>query len=555
MLDIRENRLDYMEQLKPYEGYKLDCALCLTYSLDFEAVLTVLASLSFYNCDLDLDKIDKNALLNSIDKIKDKIMIFCNASSISIPKKFNELFILLERNIFPVKGEKVFHPKIWLLKYTDGNKSYIKLVNLTRNLTFDKSIDLCVSIDFDIKRKKIDKNKSLVSLLENITEGCVFNKKIANLINDVSKIDIKDKVDFIDDYEFVIDQTKDASELFENKNRILIVSPFLSDKIISKMVEGCSDKFLITRAEAVTSDIYNKLEKNIYIVKDKYLENDLSFKSDIHAKLYYVENDNGNYLFIGSTNATNSAFYKNYEFMIKFKLSNKNRLLFKQFTNSEVFNQYEYMPLEKGERIDKINFSEIINHVKGKVIKKSNCYSIQLSCDKEIKEDIKIGLLSVYGSDDKNYGLFKLKNKLYFDDLKEVELTQFFVLECGDKKTVVKIELDGLPESRDSNIYKSIINENGILNYINVFLSDDYISSFAVGSNSSGKNNTVISTMEIYERLLKKAKVEPESINDIEKIISLFTNDLNDEKMKEDFDNIRNMCLEFKKAVKVINNG
>lgn len=48
MFDTAHNRLSYSEQLLPEPGYALDFAVCLTYSLDLEALLGVQYLLGFW---------------------------------------------------------------------------------------------------------------------------------------------------------------------------------------------------------------------------------------------------------------------------------------------------------------------------------------------------------------------------------------------------------------------------------------------------------------------------------------------------------------------------
>ena len=162
MFDTAHNRLSYSELLQPDIGYQLDFAVGLTYSLDLEALLGVPVSLGLLEeTDSELMK-SPFYLLEAIRKSSDQIAIFCNAGSISLPQKIQSVFSLLENSVFEIKlaNRQNFHPKLWLIKYTnEQGDAYIKLLVLSRNLTFDTSIDLCVAMQGKITKKKRNRNK------------------------------------------------------------------------------------------------------------------------------------------------------------------------------------------------------------------------------------------------------------------------------------------------------------------------------------------------------------------------------------------------------------
>ena len=164
LFDYEENRLDYGGLLMPEIGYDVDFAVAFTYSLDLEALLGVPVSLGLLDDDMDTGLIENPFfLLEAIRKSSDKIAIFCNAGSIALPRNIRSVFALLENSVFEVNlsGMNSFHPKMWFIKYTnDEGASYIKLIVLSRNLTFDRSFDYEVEMTGQIGiRNKADRHR------------------------------------------------------------------------------------------------------------------------------------------------------------------------------------------------------------------------------------------------------------------------------------------------------------------------------------------------------------------------------------------------------------
>jgi hypothetical protein len=62
----------------------------------------------------------------------------------------------------------VFHPKLWLLRYTAENQpAFYRLLNLSRNLTFDRSWDIILCLEGEVvkRRKRSNYNQSLSDFL------------------------------------------------------------------------------------------------------------------------------------------------------------------------------------------------------------------------------------------------------------------------------------------------------------------------------------------------------------------------------------------------------
>ena len=145
--DSNCDRTDYSSILMPPDGYRLDRAVGATYSLDLETLTAVAICLGL--SEESDSKLMQNPIgvLNTLQKVSDKIVLFCEAGQIKVPTKPTALSILLEKMVVEVALPKdrqlgrypSFHPKTWVLAYVnaDGDKKY-RFVVMSRNLTFDR---------------------------------------------------------------------------------------------------------------------------------------------------------------------------------------------------------------------------------------------------------------------------------------------------------------------------------------------------------------------------------------------------------------------------------
>ena len=157
MLDMSENRVEYIESLYPSDGFHLAFAVGTTYTLDLSALLGVCMALSEHGYVDDPLRVNKVELFASVARVRDKIAVFCDKGHIKNDNYSNPLCILLEGMINQVvlrrpnqsdkMGMASFHAKTWIIDYeNDDHVHEYRLIVLSRNLTFDGSWDLAVHI-------------------------------------------------------------------------------------------------------------------------------------------------------------------------------------------------------------------------------------------------------------------------------------------------------------------------------------------------------------------------------------------------------------------------
>ena len=91
-----KDRKKFLEHLRPPEGFKLDCAIGTTFSLDLISLLIAPLAMVFFESE-DKDEVlkDPTALLESLREVKGHLSLYCQAGRIAVPKASNYLLNLL----------------------------------------------------------------------------------------------------------------------------------------------------------------------------------------------------------------------------------------------------------------------------------------------------------------------------------------------------------------------------------------------------------------------------------------------------------------------------
>ena len=285
--DSNRDRTDYSGILMPPDGYRLDRAVGTTYSLDLEALTAVAICLGLSE-ETD-SKLMQNpiGMLNALQKVSDKIVLFCEAGQIKVPTKPTALSILLEKMVVEVALPKdrqlgrypSFHPKTWVLAYVnaEGDKKY-RFVVMSRNLTFDRSWDISFAMDSSKNVRQKKKTQPICDFLDylvmNVHNTSNNAGKKRNLIRGLCA-DIKDvsfsldsKI-FGEDFEVLpLGIGKNAYRMQEDIlfckergnanstfNELVVMSPFLSESVIAdfnltdRALSDCKRTLVTRRSE------------------------------------------------------------------------------------------------------------------------------------------------------------------------------------------------------------------------------------------------------------------------------------------------------------------
>ncbi len=553
MFNQSSDRVDYGELLSIEQDYELDQVVGLTYSLDMEALLGIPLCLEMHNDINTSSKTNPLYVLEAIRRIKKKLSIFCNVGCIKVPQNESKLYALLEDTIHEVRmsNRANFHPKLWILKYHNiNNKSEkrIKIVVLSRNLTFDQSLDVAVNMDGKVGIISNSKNQPLVDLITFVSQFDTSKnyEELCNDIMNVGKFDTNNEFEDYNFYPFGIYSKNEINpmNLFKKSQSLFVVSPFLTESLITEMLSydntkpesGPLKRCLITREKSINEKIFDSFNcrkgKGIWTVNPALCSND-NFgdddvfgqeNRDIHAKIYYVEKYNElNKLYIGSLNASYNAFHNNVEFLLE--LSYKKRMIsFDSFFNdligdinkSPFFHNESYIKVEE-EDVEEIDFRDEI-------------YSIE---EASVSVD-SYGTYSIIVKSNKNYDNVTIKPFFAQNDIKPLsievifkelpinKLSNLFILTKKEKNCIVRLDVKGIPvEERENAIFDDLIsNKANLMTYMKYLLDEDYaaggLDKFFENNNSdeiiSNEYNFIYEN-DLYENMLKASVLHPERID------------------------------------------
>ncbi len=342
MLEPQSRRL-LLESLTPPHGYSLDYAIGTTFSLDLLALLSVPLAFTFSDWEDEEGELtdDNLALLESIKRHAGRICIFCQAGQISVPKKDQRLFAYLEQSVFQVAAPKkfgVFHPKIWLLRYTSSKDPEIRyrLLCLSRNLTFDRSWDTALVMEGALQERKraFGANNPLGDFIRTLPDLALAvgggvsasAQKIVDLLQDeVRRVrfelpsSLENKgISSFEEYRFWPIGLSSRPEWPFGDNdtahrRMLIISPFLKDTFLQRITKNRKGCILISRADeldAISKSACDVFEE-VHTLSSTALpeeEEEQDSLTGLHAKLFLMDDGYKARLWTGSANATSAAF-------------------------------------------------------------------------------------------------------------------------------------------------------------------------------------------------------------------------------------------------------
>ena len=575
MFKPKEERLNYGQLLIPPVGYTLVRAVGTTYSLDLETLMSVCIALGIQeSTDSSLTQ-NPFAILKSLQGLSDKLLVFCEAGQIAaMPPEKSPLMLLLDKMIVPVKLKEIkgkgypsFHPKTWLLQYEDADGiQFYRFIVLSRNLTFDRSWDVAVSLDGKPTGKRHRSSYPIGDFLDflkyNALEGVskkTEKRRILNaFIQDIPFVQFAlDDKRFLD-FEIIplgigsadIDKDPLMTDTFHD---LLILSPFVSSSVLQSFdqrnILKNTRRHLITR----TSELYKiagTLETfKVFTMKDAIVDGEeivsdeptKVHQQDIHAKMYLMTKGADSSLYLGSMNTSENGLYRNVEMMLK--LSGYRRYLNLDQIEADLFG-----PDEKGNPFEEIDIDDIdtassdseekdalertIKRIcrlksKAKVIPKGDKYNVHVSFSLP-----RLDFPNAEIAPARTARSRRLAEEVTFESLSSLELTELYRItvkgktESISRMILIPTEMPDRPFNRDDMIVRSILKDkSAFVDYLAFILGDDYVLSAIEMETSLESENrfTNYSTEEslpaIYEKMLKTAHTEPDRLKEIRQVM------------------------------------
>ena len=602
MLDIKKHRLDYGAMLIPPPGYRLAKAIAATYSLDLNTLLSIPVALFFSQTLEGNFETERVQLLEAIQRCPEVLRIYHQSGKIHVPRKHNRLYGLIEPcvvGILPDDAYTAFHPKVWVLRYEhDEEPTKYRVIVLSRNLTYDRSWDIAAHLDGEVAEDRQTKNEPLVSFVKHLLsyEGFDGDRKF---IADLRKVQFKTPDGFNQNFFFHpvgVDGHKNPI-VTQTGKRAICISPFVHDEAVHTIWENVSDELLLfgcreelRRLKPETLEDMRAFCISDLIVDGESLEEGEDgegeqLEQNLHAKLYVFQDEsNRNFWFLGSANATKAAFERNIEFVLELRGTGasvqldrlKEELLGKD-EQGGIFQKYEapnepvdYTEIRKlEEQLRLLEFYLLKQlQIKTAEVKPSENganYDLHLVLDPGSRKwpglSVKLSPFNSDGLEPEELNPGRI-SELVFLNINESNLSRFLRFEIWQgaerlRAFLMKVEIEGIPESRVSRILKSIINSRDrFFEYLRFLLADD-LNKDPVGADpgdkrgdSNGEDGSIwVTSTPIFEQLLLAASRSPRRLQAIDEVIQQLRKEEGEE---SDSNIVPHEFLEFWEAFKQI---
>ncbi|MCL5289448.1 MAG: phospholipase D family protein [Firmicutes bacterium] len=581
MLNPHDRQL-YLEALRPPAGYCFDRGVATTFSLDLTTLLIAPLSLAMFECESEKDFLaDPIKVMEALRRSAEKLTVFCQLGRISIPTVDSLLYGYLEKMVTEVRPPNengVFHPKVWVLRFLQNQKPFYRLLCLSRNITFDRSWDTLLVLEGGMTDREYVGNKPLADFIRHLPRMAVggvasqCKKDIDLLSSEVMKVSFSAPEGFDDNLKFLPIGIPGYPQLptDDYHERLLIVSPFLSEEILSRF-KGKVEKILVSREDSLDGINPDTLEsyKEIFIIDELAEISDYSEDEDypegfaeeqkmngLHAKLFIAEHGKTVRVWTGSANATNAAFNGiNVEFLVELSGS-KNKVGIDRFLGTDektgsfrdllkVYRPPCGPPNEQTigkaleETLEKVR-ANLVSGLSLKAAPNESGFDLELSAINGLKSISCEGLkglcwpISIKHSQAQSLDPLFTGKHVLFKALSPVGVTSFiafnlFIEAGGVERTlsfVLNLPLEGRPAERDNLILQSVIKDrSSFIRYILFLLADSdtsYELSELIGSGNNGKNGNGKSSFNrfpLLEELLKALSRNPEKIDSIAKLV------------------------------------
>ena len=568
----------YSDLLQPSPGFEVDFAVGVTYSLSFEGLLSVPMAFGMLGEFDETIRQSPAYLLESIRRGSDRFILFCNKGGIQVPQNSQTIYSLFESSIQEVvNNEKMtanFHPKMWVIReINDNNEEQIRLLILSRNLTYSDDIDVIVSMRGRLlpegrRSKNARRHQPLQWFLSNLADQLPAGDKkqqVLRMADDILRIERFDMDEpFIDDaYDFFpvwfghqAPDTPSLKDILARSERLMIVSPFVDTAMLQHLAARRikdSYKVLVTRSENISQEVLDTFDE-VYAVNDTMLDNTVT-PVNLHAKLYLTQcwtgDRRGHFLYLGSANATNNAFHRNTEMTVAFQFRQTRGERFFAMRDEILGNENRYVRITEPTAIDtteqrqrELGLEHALKYamraIKSAIItpgKTEELYDISLATTQKYIQQAKRELkreLTDFGITLRPLQCDQTipwDKEMRLTDIYRLHLSEFYVLEIRDgelsKRALCKVPTNGMPAMRDNWIYQSVVDtREKFMNYVALMLSDDPVEMLSMQDFLASENGGSSSAQQaqnypqIYEQLLRVAYSSPRMLRDVNELVN-----------------------------------
>lgn len=578
MLEPQDRQL-LMEGLRPPPGYELDHALATTFSLDLLALLIAPLAFSLFEWQEDDGEPtpDRMAWLEAIRRYASKLTVFCQAGQIAVPRREQLLYGYLEDSVFevtPTRPTGVFHPKVWLLRFTaDAQPVQYRLLCLSRNLTFDHSWDTVLTLDGELldRKKAIAANhplgdfvRALPGMCRNVPES--VRTTVERIQDEVRRVEFLPPEGFDEVAFWPIGIGDKEVWPFEGRiERLLVISPFLKEPILSRLAEQGRAHVLVSRLEELQGlrpKAFKPYDK-VYVLSDEadspqetgaVSELNGVPTSGLHAKLYVADDGWKARVWTGSANATNAAFGANVEFLVEVtgKKSHCGVDAVLKPGNSEPSFMTLLRPFDPGEaipadpdqealemRLEEVRRRIVESRLAAQVSEGDNGYVVALEAEtaksRPLSSDVsaRVWPITLPGASAAIQPDFSVPTVAQFAGLSFESLTSFYAFELQAKKGqtslgrqfVLNLPLLGAPTDRKERILHYLLRDRGqVLRFLLYLLGDEAQTSAAPstlpGPGNGAEAQSLLGSSALFEQLVRALERNPARLDEVHRVLT-----------------------------------
>lgn len=335
MLDP-DHRALYADALRPPPGHIFGEAIATTYTLGLDTLLTVPLQLALFDRRDAGEALDDGvAILEALRRTSQGLSVFYQEGRIHVPAARHVLFSLLEPVVHAVRLSSggAFHAKLWAIRFTDPTGTAadaLRVLVLSRNLTFDRSWDLSLRLDGEVvgaaeSEDTLDENASIGPVLAD------FVRRLPSLVtadlDPVHRERAERVADALATTRFELPPGFRSGEIFvrglggsawfpDRADELAIVSPFCDDTSLEALAKSAKTPLaLVSRAEELDrlSPATRARFERVLVLEDSAETEDGEDTTGpaeaerlrgLHAKVYLARRGADVSVVLGSANAT-----------------------------------------------------------------------------------------------------------------------------------------------------------------------------------------------------------------------------------------------------------
>lgn len=562
----------YTSALTPPPGFIFDEAIGTTFSMDPSVLLSVPVHLALLANDKSTPLRDGIAVLEAVRRLSDRITLYLQRGRALVPGIPNVLYGLLESVAVEVTAPRggVFHPKLWLIRFLNPETKHVmlRLMVLSRNLTYDRSWDMALTLEGSPGGRNRAKNRELGEFISSLPEMAFYTvperrqEQANRLAGELRRTNWELPPGF-DDIDFHVFGRKRGSWSPAGSKCMVVISPFCTDKALLHVTKNTTEaKALISRPETLLAlHPETRAEFTHCLALDEAAETEdgedleeVSAKDThgLHAKVYVFERGWNTHIVLGSANATNAALLNGSNIEILAELIGKRSRVggVEALLGGDGLGEVLIEPtvpdephqidteLQAAEDVLETARSAIVNAPLG-----LNCIDgedgtwnlrMQGLCPRcpgltsacawpiSVSSDHAVNL---WPSDATEFVSFPALAPESLVGLVAFDLA----VEDLHLRFVLNLPVDGLPEIRDAAILRTVVrNRDGFLRYLLMLLGDlgdvfGMESEEKSGSQGFWSSKGATSGMPLLEELVKAYSREPERLREIGRVIEQLT--------------------------------